>query len=440
MAILVLALAVRADWCFYTAHRPRIGDPTSYYFYGISIARGQGYNSFLFDLREVALHGTQSTRHIPTALFPPGYPAVLGGLFWVVLRTPFSDNFVAASAILNVILSTVTVLMAFEVARRLFDTRVALVAAALLAVYPNLVFHTATMHWETTFNFLAMAAILVLVRRPWKRGRVPTRTLLLFALVLGCSVLVRPISLPLVGALLVATLVAGAGARRVLVQCGIVFAIVAALVLPWTIRNMIKMHSPVVVSTGTGIALCQSRNPHPSPVLDFDVLHRYCEPADLAEIPIEKQEVEINSFATSQAFESVVHHPMREVGQWWPRATHAFTQDHDALVDATDFAPRGLLRTFTWIADWYFFGVAGLALVGIYAVVRRPSSSPQGLFLVLATLSFAATPLLLFGDPRYKVPATPLLTILAAAGAVGIADRLRQRGSVPDATSTPVRG
>jgi hypothetical protein len=42
-------------------------------------------------------------------------------------------------------------------------------------------------------------------------------------------------------------------------------------------------------------------------------------------------------------------------------------------------------------------------------------------------VSLAATPILLYGAPRYKVPAMPLITMVAAAGAVAIVDRLRRR-------------
>jgi hypothetical protein len=427
LVVLAAAFALRVAWCVYAAGEPHGGDPASYYLYGKSIGHGHGYNNVLRDLVRAheALAGNPVPPSVPTALFPPGYPAVLGGLFWVMFHTPFSGSLVAASATLNVVLGVAMVLMTFELARRVFDVRVALLAAALQAAYPNLIFHTATMHWETTFNFLAVAAMLTIVWQPWQHGRVSTRTLLLFAIVLGCAVLVRPVALPVIAAFFVASLLAGAGTRRALAQCAVVLAVVGLMIVPWTIRNIIKLHSPVVVSTGMGIALCQSRNSHASPVLDFAVLRKYCEPRDLAEIPFEKREVEINSYATGKAFESLVHHPGREVGQWWPRARNAFRSDHDALEDAAGHASRDVVRRLEPVADWYFFVVAGASLLGVYEIVRR--HSPPRLFFLLVTFSFAATPLILFGDPRYKVPAAPLLIVLAAVGAIGAADRLRTR-------------
>jgi asparagine N-glycosylation enzyme membrane subunit Stt3 len=149
LAILAVALALRIAWRVHAA-RDRGGDPVRYYFYGQSIARGQGYPSrarFMVRIAE-AVQGHPVPRSLPTALYPPGNPAVLGALFWATLHTPFSNNLVAASAALNVALRVLTVLMAFEIARRIFDVRVGLLAAGLQGAYPNLVFHTATLHWE----------------------------------------------------------------------------------------------------------------------------------------------------------------------------------------------------------------------------------------------------------------------------------------------------
>jgi hypothetical protein len=66
-----------------------------------------------------------------------------------------------------------------------------------------------------------------------------------------------------------------------------------------------------------------------------------------------------------------------------------------------------------------------LAAIGLPRFVSR--ADPRRLFLLLATASLAATPIILFGDPRYKVPATPLLTLIAAAGLIRMVDRLRRR-------------
>jgi hypothetical protein len=75
------------------------------------------------------------------------------------------------------------------------------------------------------------------------------------------------------------------------------------------------------------------------------------------------------------------------------------------------------------IGDWYFLAILGLAALGAPSFLHR--DRPRRLFFLLATMCLASTPILLFGDPRYKVPATPLLSVMAAVGLVATVDHAR---------------
>lgn len=444
LVILLSAFAARSGWCLYAGRPPRNGDAPSYYFYGVEIARGHGYISVAAREHNLAealgRHVAVVGHDIPTALFPPGYPGLLGGLFWFVRLLPLPENFTAAAVSLNVILSTATVLLAFEVTRRLFDTRAALLAAAFLAIYPNLVYHTASLHWETTFIFLTMATLLVLLHRPWKEGRVQRPTLVAFAVVLGFSVLVRPMSILFVMMLLVVALAAGAGARRALVQAGVALGLVGLMVLPWTVRNVVKLHSPVVLATELGPALCVSRQPGATGSAKFlAVMDRYCLPSAKG-VPLDQQEVKGNNYGLRKAVAFVVRHPLREVRLWGSRARYAYREDHDGLADLSWFISSRRLKVLGRFGDWYFFAILGLAALG--ARFFLPRKHPERLFFLLATLSLASTPVLLFGDPRYKVPAAPLLTVVAAVGVVRTVDGFRNwlatRGSTTPTSESRV--
>jgi hypothetical protein len=429
LLILGLAFSLRVAWCLHAAREPRIGDPVAYRWYGAQIAEGNGYHSFtifLARINEILTGGPRvlPDHNVPTAMFPPGYPAVLGALFWMVIHSPLPDNLLAAAVSLNVVLSVATVFLAFEIARRLFDIRVGLVTAALLAVYPNLIYYTATLHWETTFIFIAMAALFVLLRRPWPAGRLPMRTLVTFAVLLGLSVLIRPMSLGMVVALFIASLIAGAGLRRASAQCGIVLGLIVLMILPWTIRNIVKMDSPVVIATEVGPALCVSRQPGARGDKDLSFMHRYCEPLPPG-LPVEQHEVWANNHALAKSIEFVVDHPLRELRLWGSRVRYAYREDHDAMDDVGWFISGRSIRALSRIADGYYFGVLALAAVGIWSFASR--TAPRRVFLLLTTASVAATPILLYGAPRYKVPAMPLITMIAAVGAVTIVERLRAR-------------
>jgi hypothetical protein len=426
--IVAVALALRIGWCVVAAEHPRVGDPATYYIYGVQIGEGRGYNSAAVTMQQIADAPRDgrppADNAVPTALFPPGYPATLGGLYWLMLHTPLPENLVTAAVALNVVLGVATVLLAFVLVRRLFDSRAALVAAALLAVYPNLVFHTATLHWETTFVFLTMAALVVLLGRPWGRGRVPTPRLVAFAMLVGASVLVRPMSVGMVAAMVVACLVAGAGVRRSLLQCGVVLGIVALMVTPWTVRNLVKLDSPVVISTELGAALCVSRQPGARGNKDFSRMHRYCIPS-MEGVPLDEREVRENDYALARARAWVADHPLQEARFWFSRGRYAFREDHDALDDAVVAVSSGTRTALGRVADWFWFAVLGLGAVGVVRFADR--SAPQRLVIALTALALALTPIVLYGAPRYKVPATPLVAMMAAVCVVALVDRMRSR-------------
>ena len=79
-----------------------MGDQYSYYYYGREIAEGRGYVSF--------------TTGLPTAYYPVGYPAILAVLFWFVAHTPFPDDYLLAAQLLNVVVSTATIVFAYVIA------------------------------------------------------------------------------------------------------------------------------------------------------------------------------------------------------------------------------------------------------------------------------------------------------------------------------------
>ena len=184
-----------------------MGDPVAYTYHGAELARGQGYRSFVaaYTTRTLPEH---SGSFPPTAFYPVGYPAALAIVFWLVFHTPLPDNLPRLVGFFQVGLGVGSVLLAAEVARHLFGSRrAALFTAAIMAVFPSLVFYTAEAHLETLFNFLVLAVVLIIVSARWRD--MSRNRLLLFGFVLGLSALVRPFSLLVLPGLFVVWLLSG---------------------------------------------------------------------------------------------------------------------------------------------------------------------------------------------------------------------------------------
>src|SRR5947208_1509202 len=86
---------------------------------------------------------------------------------------------------LDAILLVATVLFVFAIGLRLAGDAVGLVAAAIMAVYPNLVYHTAAPLTETLFNALLTVTILVIIRAPWAERRFGHARLAVIGLLIG---------------------------------------------------------------------------------------------------------------------------------------------------------------------------------------------------------------------------------------------------------------
>src|SRR5437870_1572757 len=256
VAILAVAATVRIAWCIYAARPPSqsLHDPNFYLLYGEQIARGHGY---------VVPFGQG-----PTAYYPVGYPIVLAIVNFVLIHT-VGDHPIGAAAAVNVVGGVAAVVLVFAIGRRLANDAVGLVGAAITALYPNLVYHTAAALTETVFNAVFLLFVFLVVSAPWTQGQFERRRLVALGVLLGACILIRPVAAPLVGALFVTWLLAGFGWRRALLSAGAVLGVAVLVVSPWIARNVRVMHS-VTLSTNTGDNLCMSRHVGASGTFDFN--------------------------------------------------------------------------------------------------------------------------------------------------------------------------
>lgn len=412
--IVGVALALRLGWALQVRPAPPVdwaksGDQFSYYHYGSEIARGRGYISYITGEA--------------TAYYPIGYPALLGALYFVVLHTPIPDNLLFATALFHVAVSTASVALVFVIGRAMAGVRVGLGAAALLAFFPNLVYQVATVQLETTFVFLVLAALAVIVTHDWSSGPPSWRRLLAFGAVVGATIVVRPFAAVLLVGLAAALLAIGAGWRRTVAAVAVPSAVVVAMSLPWTIRNAVVMDSFVPSSTNMGDTLCIDRNLDATGGFRF-ADHDGCVDPSLPEVPR-------NRGNTRKAVEFVLEHPDRELLQIARRARIMFASDHDGIeavqtLGSGAILSEGVVDVAEPVADGYFFVVLGLAVIGLptFAVRHR---RPERLLVASGLAGLLVIPLLLWGNPRFHLPLAPFMALSAAAAVDAGWRRVRDR-------------
>jgi 4-amino-4-deoxy-L-arabinose transferase-like glycosyltransferase len=399
-AITALGLALRVAWVQWATRQPRsfFLDPSRYLGYAQQIADGNGM--------------VEGLTGDPTAYYPPGYPWFLGVVVWA--SRPFTDEPWMAGAMVQAVLGAVSIVLVAYVTRRLAGRTAALVAAAVFALYPNLIFHTGVLLGETLYNTLFLAFLAVVLSRPW--GPMFGRPRVFAAgVLLGSAVLVRPISLAVIPVVVLCWVWAGKD-WSYLWRWGLVLvAGVAVCIVPWTIRNAVRMEAFVPISTNTGDNLCIGHG---------DGATGAFQPLEYCDVPYPFMDGKASELAADEAKqrlarEGFVRNIEREPYLLWARTYYTWFRDgdHDALFAVQEFRQNRWMARETEarlirVADAYYWAVGIAGVVGLVALVRR--REPEGLLLVGCAVMTALVPLAFFGDARFKVPVIPLLIIAAA--------------------------
>lgn len=384
------------------------GDQYSYWYYGNEIADGDGYISYV--------------THVGTAYYPIGYPATLAGLFWLQEHTPLGDDQPTAVAVLHALMSTASIWFAWLVGRSALGVRGGLVAAAIVALFPNLILYVPTYALETAFVFWSLAALAVIATHDWSSGPPSVRRLVAFGVVLGLSIVVRPFSIPFLVGLAVALAATGVGWRRVLQSVGIVLLPIVLILTPWTIRNLGAMDGFVPISTNLGDTACIDRSEDADGGFRWAV-HDGCADSELPEVERNRENI-------GKAIDFVVSHPVKELELIGKRFGRMLEHDHSGLYESDAMTEDGEVvsgtsrTTIAWTADWYFWIVMGAAAVGLVGLARRGERRPQRLLVLVGVIGLLLIPSLLWGNVRFHIPVLPLAAV--AAGAAPLAIRARR--------------
>lgn len=428
VGIVALAAVLRLAWWVAFRDGPPAGgvlggDPYAYWYYANDISHGRWY-----------IHYVTGE---PTAFYPVGFPALLGGLYWIFGNLPFVDigNW-TITGVFHIVISTATVALTFVVGRRLGGPRVGLVAAAVMAVFPNLIFQVTSVQIETTFIFLTMASLAVIVDHDWSTGPPGWRRLVAFGLVLAACGLVRPFSLPILLGVYLAVLAVGAGWRRAVAVVAVPVAVIVVAFIPWTVRNWIELDGFVPSSTNMGDTLCLDRYEGATARFTFPN-HEGCVDPDTPE-------AERNPANTRKALRWVIENPDQEVRQIFERAFYMFRDDNDGL-DATEgltvdpVFSDSTRDTLAKLADLYFLAVLALSVAGLFFL--RGTPRPERRIVVTVGATLLVVPLLLWGNPRFHQPVVPFMAVSVGLLVSAIVDALAaRRASGADVATGPSAG
>jgi 4-amino-4-deoxy-L-arabinose transferase-like glycosyltransferase len=394
-AIVLLGLALRAIYAYViVGDDPLLGDALEFHLQANYLADGHGYiQPFLF----------QSTgRALPSADKPPLFVlleaaiSLLGGRSW------------QAHHLVGILAGGGTVAVCGLVARRLGGATLGLVAAAIAAVYPLLVAIDGSLRSESVY---VLSIALVLLASVRLRERPSTGRAAVLGVAIAAAALTRSEALVLL-VLLVPWL---AGWRRAGVA-----ALTCVLVLtPWLVRCWIVFDQPVLVSTNVGglLAGANCASTYDSGNALFANWDLHCLPP-----PKYENEAKEANHLRRLGLDYARDHAGRVPVVIAARLGRSFELYRPRLQASQEafFEGRSLFLERAGVAMYYV--LVALAVVG--AVALRRARQPWQILLAPVALVVLST-IISYGFTRFRAAAEPSLVILAAAGLVDLAARLR---------------
>jgi 4-amino-4-deoxy-L-arabinose transferase-like glycosyltransferase len=386
-AIAAVALALRVLHLVLVAEDVEgVGDFFFYHGSANLLADGRGYiDPFL----------STASDPYPTALHPPLWPLALA----VVSKLGFTS--ILAHRMLGCLLGAVVVALIGLLGRRVLGDRAGLIAAGIAAVYPTLIAADGSLMSETLYG-LFVAVVLLLAYRMHER---PTPALALaMGVAIGLSALTRGEGVFFLPLLAVPLAWRGGGAGRVpRLACAV--AGVALVVLPWTVRNDIRLDRPILISTNdsTVVAGANCDGVYSGPDIGF--WHLDC---------ISEREPGLNE---------------AEQAAIWRRQGTDYARDHLARMLAV-VVPVRVLRTWDFFQPRHqattaegrplrvqqagtavYYLLLVLAVLG--AIALRRARRPIWM-LVVPAIAVSLSSALGFGLPRFRQAAEIAIVVLAA--------------------------
>ena len=373
------------------AYALHFGDRVRFYDEGDYLAIAQ----HLADGRGFAIYaGT------PSAFRAPGFPLLLGLVR--ALGVPVTE-----ARLVNVALLTISVWLAWTLARRIAGPTAAALAAAGTALYPLGLYTMSTFYPETLATTLLLAAVLCAVvaddsppgaRTNWLLGA----SGLLFAL----TYLTVPSYIAAAAITFVWYLWRHRRAAAAALACFVVlFALPVGV---WIVRNEVELHAFVPATTGSGVNLLLGNSAGTG--RDTGV---YADISDYTRTAKRRHydEVELDHYYRTSAFDYMRDHPARTVGLFAEKTLNYFNPANRLATGSESSSGRNLVAALT------YFPLLALLLYRLYLALRRRLPLSRGEVLLVA-IYFLLAPVmgLFFTRARFRVPADELLLVLVGVG------------------------
>ena len=417
-AILAVSVLLRAGAALYfgndVTHLPGATDQLSYHNLALRLLDGHG-----FSFGEPWWPMTSAGE--PTAHWSFLYTLYVAAVYAVTALSPLAARLVQA-----VIVGLLHPYLAYLLGGRVAGRSAGLAAAALTAIYVYFFYYSGTLMTEPFYITALLASLYLLLRLADAEGKEQWRWGLALGLALGGAILLRQLFMLVTPFLFLWLWWVRYRRRQPLPVAATLLAgvVVAVMILPFTIRNVARYDSFVLLNTNAGFAFYMANHPvygtRFQPILSEQVGgYQQLIPEDIQPM----DEAAQDRFFLSRGLGFVRDDPGRYVLLSLSRIPVYFT--------FWPLAGSGMISNLSRIAS---FGLMWpFMLAGMVIVLRRQRG---------AILNHPATPLLLFAAVytgihilswaliRYRLPVDAVLLVFAGVAAVELLQWLQGRSGL----------
>lgn len=338
----------------------------------------------------------------PTTIAPE-YWAPLYPLFMAIIYR-LSGNSNIAVQLVQCLLGMVSCLLLYAIGERLFNEWIGLIAAALSAVYPFLVYISSMLLTEQLFVLLLLLAIYLLVR---SRDDLGYAFILGAGISLGLGALTRPAMLAFFPFCAVYLLLSNGIVqfKRHLVAACILLICAFLTIFPWTIRNYIKHREFILISTAAGRNLWLGNN---------DLAGASDRTATLVPVPDEIQHSlselstpkSIDNFYRKMAIRWIRENPTEFLNLYFLKFLNFWRVTPDYVT---------IVHKQKWINLTCIAILVPLYLLSFLGIWKNRHRWKDHLIFYCALLSFPIGLSLFITSFRFRIPLDPILLLFSAS-------------------------
>jgi 4-amino-4-deoxy-L-arabinose transferase-like glycosyltransferase len=423
IAILALAVVLRVIAAFYLGNtvEPLAGtyDQVSYHTLASRLLGGFG---FTFDTFwwPATFPGTQTAHW-----------SYLYTFYLTAIYALFGPSALLARIIQAVIVGILQPYLAYRLGKTLFGETVGLVSAAITAIYVYFIYYSAALMTEPFYICAILASLLVAIRLgQQKSGQQPSpkseiRTWILLGLFLGIAILLRQLFLLIAPFVLGWVLYARWRTHQPLGFGGVLIsgAVIAAMILPFTVFNATRFDRFVLLNTNAGFAFFWGN--HPIHGTNFYAIiprevGNYLELIPREYLEERMSEAALDQVLLREGIQFVLDEPVRYVLLSLNRAKDYFVFWPSANSDLISNLAR--LLSFTLFFPFMIYGIV-LALTNRHMGEKISLHSPVTLLLGYC-LVYTVMHLMTWTLIRYRLPVDAILIVFAGLAITDLANRI----------------